>query len=120
MAYVATVNVPGYLPMDDDPPVFETAAEAWWHLYHERCETDWLDVDLPALAEELGESHNHNPYTLCPVCSEVEDSETADELGRMAVANMPGTVYGPTPGYEGDHDLGLAYCVTETEEEAQS
>lgn len=112
--YVATINVPGYLPNgDDEPAVFETAKEAWWYLYHERCEADWLDVDLPALAEMLGEEHDHAHYTLCPVCSEVEDSETADELGRMAMANAPGTVYGPTPGYWGDHDLGLAYSVEE-------
>ena len=104
--YVATINVPGYLPMDDEPPAFDTAREAWWHLYHERCDSDWLDVDLPT------EGHDHNPYPLCPVCSEVEDTETADELGRMAMAGEVGTVYGPTPGYEGEHDLGLAYSVT--------
>lgn len=111
MGYLATINVPGYLPMDDEPPVFDTATEAWWHLYHERCDADWLDVDLPA------EGHDHNPYTLCPICSEVEDSETADELGRMAMTGEVGTVYGPTPGYQGDHDLGLAYSVTLTEDE---
>lgn len=110
--YVATINVPGYLPMDDEPPTFDTAAEAWWHLYHERCDGDWLDF-----VEPEGAVHDHNPYTLCPTCSDVEDSETADDLGRMAVANEVGTIYGPTPGYQGDHDLGLAYCVTEIEEE---
>lgn len=113
MAFVATINVPGYLPMDDDPPTFDTAKEAWWHLYRERCDADWQDVDIESLADMLGETRDHRPTSLCPVCSEVDDSETADELGRMAVADRPGTVYGPTPGYDGDRDLGLAYCVTE-------
>jgi hypothetical protein len=104
--YVATINVPGYLPMDDEPPTFDTPSEAWWYLYHERCDADWQDVDLPT------EGHDHSPYTLCPICSEVEDSETADELGRHAIEGREGVVYGPTPGYRGDHDLGLAYSVT--------
>jgi hypothetical protein len=108
--YVATINVPGYLPEDDDPAVFDTATEAWWYLYHERCNDDWQDVDLPT------EGHDHRPSTLCPICSDVEDSETADELGRMAIQGQSGTVYGPTPGYDGDHDLGLAYSVTEVDE----
>lgn len=111
MPYVATINIPGYLPTDDEPAVFGTAKEAWWYLYHERCDADWLDVDLPT------DGHDHRHFTLCPICSEIEDSETADDLGRMAVAGKVGTVYGPTPGYDGSHDLGLAYSVTYVPEE---
>jgi hypothetical protein len=110
MPYVATINVPGCLPMDDEPPIFETAGEAWWWLYHERCDADWRDVELPEDAE-----HDHRPTSLCPTCSEIEDSETADELGRFAISGEVGTVYGPTPGYTGEHDLGLAYSVTYVE-----
>lgn len=98
--YLATINVPGYLPMDDDPPVFDTAREAWEHLQWERMR---------------GEDEIPGDY-----------SETVAELGRWADPRWPvtehercGTVYAPTPGYEGDHDLGLAYCVTAIDEEEE-
>jgi hypothetical protein len=109
--YTATINVPGYLPMDDDPPIFETAAEAWWYLYHERCYGE-SDYPCRVCVEETGED-----------CG--EQSETADELSKRAKwaesglvcdFETQGTVYGDTPGYDGDHDLGLAYSVTLVEE----
>lgn len=110
--YVATINVPGYLPMDDDPPVFETPAEAWWYLYQERCRGD---LDAPCdICDDPGQVHG--PDGDCD-----DDSETGRKLAksaRWASSGMVcdfeavGTVYGPTPGYDGDHDLGLAYCVT--------
>jgi hypothetical protein len=96
--YVATINVPGYLPMDDEPPTFESAADAWTYLRDER------DHGLDA--------------------AYVDDDETADrayeELCEMLARSIndggpwdgTGTVYGDTPGYGGDHDLGLAYSVT--------
>lgn len=93
--YVATINVPGYLPMDDEPPTFETAQEAWAYLADERRNAE---------DEEEGEY-----------------STTVDELDAHAAAagsGAPfdvGTVYGDTPGYDGSHDLGLAYCVSEVE-----
>jgi hypothetical protein len=94
MRYVATVNVPGYLPMDDDPPVFDTPREAWQHHVAE-VERSWDDYP--------------------------EDANGACVEAHTALHNLdqsqPGTVYAPTPGYDGDHDLGLAYCVTEFEEE---
>jgi hypothetical protein len=31
-----------------------------------------------------------------------------------------GTIYGSTPGYDGTHDLGLAYCVTVVEDEDEA
>jgi hypothetical protein len=89
--YVASVNTPGYLPMDDDPPMFATAREAWEYLAGERdrsfdhAETDPDSEDIwhwmVATAQDPGESDT-------------------------------GTVYGDTPGYDGAHDLGLAYSVT--------
>lgn len=36
MGFLATVNVPGYLPEDNDPPVFDTPQEAWQYLADER------------------------------------------------------------------------------------
>ena len=112
--YIATISTPGYLPdTTDDPPIFDTAREAWEYLYHERNSDEWDREPF----EVEGEEHDHGPYTLCSVCSEREDSETGDALYANAIGGiLVGTVYGPTPGYDGDHDLGIAYSVTEVED----
>lgn len=92
MPYLATINVPGYLPMDDDPPIFDTAREAWQYLLGE-VEHSWDDYpedDNGACVEAQTQIHNINQ-------------------------NEPGVVYAPTPGYDGDHDLGLAYSVSVVE-----
>jgi hypothetical protein len=92
--YVATINVPGYLPMDDDPPMFDSPRDAWQYLVGE-VERSWDDYpfdDNGACLSAHSAMHN------------LDQSET-------------GTVYAPTPGYEGDHDLGLAYSVTVAEGE---
>jgi hypothetical protein len=84
--YVATINIPGYLPMADEPTVFETIKAAW----------EWL-------IEERNRSWNED-----------DDEQGPDYDGTMAnMDNMVdcGSVHGSTPGYEGDHDLGLAYSV---------
>lgn len=101
--YVATINVPGYLPTDDDPPGFETAREAWQYLA-EQLDLEWRSgPESPSQATTLADlDRRANPRWL--VC----------DFERV------GTVYGPTPGYDGDHDLGLAYSVEyveDTEEE---
>jgi len=97
MSYVATINVPGYLP-EGEPAEFDTAAEAWAYLEGER---------------ECRESEVTNDSTFVA-------SECLSELRRIAeaaqwaqpVSDGTGTVYGNTPGYDGTHDLGLAYCVS--------
>lgn len=96
-SYVALINIPGYLPMDDEPPTFESSAEAWGYLAEERQRSDdaWVpddpsDPDGPASLDE---------------CSLTLERYERDSHGV-------GTVYGPTPGYDGDHDLGLAYSVS--------
>jgi hypothetical protein len=94
--YVATINTPGYLPMDDDPPVFDTAAEAWAYLAEER-----------ERAEDEDESTDEYSGTLTAL------RELADPRREL----VPFTVYGDTPGYDGDHDLGLAYTVSIVEED---
>lgn len=88
--FIAIINVPGYLPMDDEPPIFDTAAEAWEYLWTERLD-NWSNYDY------------------------------ADYMSDAALADMEhkdgiGTVYGNTPGYDGDHDLGLAYSVSVAED----
>jgi len=42
-------------------------------------------------------------------------TDTVKELDIAAQGTATGTVYGPTPGYDGDHDLGLAYTVSPAE-----
>lgn len=90
MSYLATVNVPGYLPMDDEPPVFETAAEAWGYLAEER-ERGW---------DTFGAEDGRD--------------DTLDELEALAAQTISsvGTIYGSTPGSDSEHDLGLVYSVT--------
>jgi len=108
MPYVATVNTPGYLPQDDDPPIFDTAREAWDYLADERKrhEDD---------ATEYGE---YDPYTgtvnVLERCA--EGIEAAWQDAGLDIDGT-GTVYGDTPGYDGSHDLGLAYSVTYTDED---
>lgn len=105
--FIATINTPGYLPDSaDEPATFDTAEEAWWYLYHERC---YAEMDAPC--DLCDDTLTHGPSGDCD-----DDSDTGRELGQMASKDEPGTVYGPTPGYRGDHDLGLAYTVSITEE----
>jgi hypothetical protein len=100
--YVATTNVPGYLPMDDEPATFEDAREAWAYLAEER-QRDEDNV------EGDGYSATHNTM-------ESLGNGTLNPNDAGLDFDYTGTVYGDTPGYDGDHDLGLAYCVTEVTE----
>jgi hypothetical protein len=93
--YIAIMNTPGYLPWSDDEPYpYDTPGEAWDYLASERREQE----DSSAMADDASEDQ---PY-----------SGTVQELDAYASANHgPDVVYGGTPGYEGDHDLGIAYSV---------
>lgn len=110
--YVATINVPGYLPMDDDPPVFETAQEAWEYLRDGHA-MSWNDVDVPGDADDMLPEPYLSQYR------DVDDALRRHASGEWLVCDFErvGTVYGPTPGYQGDHDLGLAYSVTFVEDD---
>lgn len=99
MRYVATMNVPGYLPMDDEPPVFDTPGEAWDYLADRRRDSEDHAVEVASAVEDA-------PY-----------SDTVHDLDTKATANHGvDTVYADTPGYDGTHDLGLAYSVSIAEE----
>jgi hypothetical protein len=91
--FQAIINTPGYLSNQDELPEFETAAQAWEHLASERqrdLENDMNDdADL------------------------VEEDQALIEMDSHAEDGNLGTVYGRTPGYDGDHDLGVAYSVIE-------
>lgn len=85
MKYVASVNVPGYLP-ESDSVVFDTPEEAWEYLIGER---------------------ERDEDTAAP------DDVTVAQLRVARSIGASGHIYGPTPGSDSPHDLGLAYCVTE-------
>jgi len=89
--FQASVTVPGYLPMVDEPHVFDSAAEAWGWLRDQRVN----DLDDPMNDE-----------------SDDED-ECLVEIESMMDLDVRGAVYGRTPGYDGDHDLGIFYLVDE-------
>jgi len=90
--YIATVNIPGYLPTSDDPALFDTAAEAWDYLLEEleRGHDDAEDVDQTALYR------------------------VKRDMLTMTGSDAEGTVWAPTPGRMADdpHDLGLNYSVS--------
>lgn len=91
--YVAIMNTPGYMPWSDgEPAVFDSSADAWSYLADERREQE----DSAAMV-----TLDDFPY-----------SDTVDDLDAQASANAgPGVVYDGTPGYDGSHDLGIAYSV---------
>lgn len=112
MAYVATINVPGYLPMDDDPPTFDHAWEAWAYLASEREEGE-------DSAETEGDTYSETHEILAALGTEAYwRGELPPFIANYTGGDGVGVVYGDSPGYEGDHDLGLAYCVTIAEEPA--
>jgi hypothetical protein len=123
--YLATINVPGYLPMSDDAAVFDSVREAWAYLSRERergeevssCD-DECDIG-PACqwnyAADLTETYVAldalgNPDTW------INEPTPGIDIPSSVDTHGIGTVYGETPGYHGDHDLGLAYSVTRAED----
>lgn len=101
LRFVATISAPGYLPMEDDPPVFDHPREAWEYLASDRLqhENDCESEDEP-LSDAWVEL-NSRAFD--------KDDEAGDSIG---------SVYGETPGYDGNHDLGLVYTVSVAEEGA--
>lgn len=100
MKYLATINVPGYLPMDDDPPIFDAAREAWAYLADER-------RDAEDSAFQPGDDTGFSA-TVNMLESLGDGTLSLDEVG----VDGTGSVGGVTPGYTGDHDLGLIYSVS--------
>lgn len=108
MTYVATVNVPGYLPMMDNVEPFDSAYEAWKFLL------DYRESDEDSHGDEFENHKNHN----------YEYSDTWKDLYYTVSAlskhiapaglnpNGTGTIHGSTPGSESFYDLGLNYTVS--------
>jgi hypothetical protein len=107
--FIATVNVPGYLPHSDDSPAFKTAKAAWEYLLDERCRDENQTDDpeysdtVSALSYIASDHHQHG--------NAFEDVPTE--------ASGEGTVYGATPGHDDSFDIGLAYTVTRVEMKPQ-
>lgn len=110
--FMAVINVPGYLPMDDDPPVFDTPQEAWSYLAdtRRRDEDDAVYADDDPDQCEYTDTVALLEYTAGP---DVEYGNPHED--NPVNADGSGVVYGSTPGYQGEHDLGLAYCVIAVE-----
>lgn len=103
--YVALINTPGYLP-EVDPVYFDGAREAWQYLVSERmrAEDEYLGIpDNPS--DPDGPCH----YSDTVIRLKAE-AYAVDVDGRTMSGE--GCVYGNTPGYDGSHDLGVAYSVT--------
>lgn len=93
--YDAIINTPGYLP-EGDILSFDTAREAWAYLADElRRQEDEL---IP------GDSYSDTVLTL--------EAKAGATTADGSPYEQQGTVYGPTPGYDGEHDLGVAYTVS--------
>jgi hypothetical protein len=95
MRYAATVNIPGHLPTETDPVIFDTVRDAWTYLEEEYKKA----VDEVDTTSDTELDLNLTSFTV------YSDNEVA------------GTVYTNTPGYEGHFDLGIAYTVSVVEEE---
>src|SRR5215831_10560148 len=92
--WTATVNTPGYLPMADEPAVFDDPVAAWDYLLDER------QRDEDGLAD--GEDYSEDYYRL---------EDMAVSVQRGLVSTPADTLYLSTPGSDSPHDLGLAYSV---------
>lgn len=88
----AIINTPGYLPWADENHEFETCSQAWEYLRDQRL----YHLDDP-MADEDADSPDE------PI-EEMESYIDTDEVG---------SVWGHTPGYDGDHDLGIKYSVAQ-------
>jgi hypothetical protein len=105
--FIAIINTPGYMP-EAEPAEFDTVGEAWEWLAQER-------RDAEDEAETVAQGYSATVNILDTLAAD-QDWSTCENAG-VDPLSAEGTVYGPTPGYEGDHDLGLAYTVTSREEE---
>ncbi|WP_327292471.1 hypothetical protein [Streptomyces sp. NBC_01198] len=114
--FVATISTPGYLPMDDEPPTFETAGEAWAWLAEEReREEDSAEYG----PDDLGQFEYSDTlmYLRYIAGSDLRLTRETHEHGNPhedwpTASDGTGTIYGDTPGYDGEHDLGQAYSVS--------
>lgn len=113
MVYTARIYTPGYQPMDDDPPAFESAKSAWEYLADER------EREENGIPDDTTEEYSATWHALRAVVAAL-DAQSADEIRASGIADSgTGAIYGDTPGYDGNHDLGQVYSVTLTPREEE-
>jgi hypothetical protein len=105
------MNTPGYLPVTE-LLVFASAAEAWDYLREERERQE--DDEAP---DEENYSATREQLATLATAEHWQDGAPVT-LGPID-ATGAGTVYGPTPGTDSEHDLGIAYSVTVVEGPAE-
>lgn len=105
-SFEAIQNTPGYMPMADEPAVFESAAEAWGYLADER---------------ERGEDYGpgDGSYSVTTLLLRALAENPSAHVGSYLNPDGTGVIYGGTPDYDGDHDLGIAYSVVISEMEVE-
>jgi hypothetical protein len=116
--YVATINTPGYLPMDDEPPIFDSPRDAWEYLAEERKRAE-EDTD-PSEYDD----GDPDQFELSDVYRALEHLASAEHVDGDLNGTHPtdpdgtGVVYGHAPGRRNaPHDLGYAYCVSIADDE---
>src|SRR5574341_1473780 len=100
--YVATVNVPGYLP-ECEPMAFDTADEAWDYLADERRR----DEDQDESASEYS-----GAVTLLDYIASGDHIHGPPQEDWPTNADGTGMMLADTPGSDSPHDLVLAYVVS--------
>jgi hypothetical protein len=110
MKFAATINIPGYLPLADETPVFDTAQDAWGYLAEEReLAEDYAPVD-PDTGHETGEYSGTWGHLKYIASGEHQHGNPNEDWPTNA--DGTGTVYGGNmTGPDDEHDLGLAYTV---------
>lgn len=100
--YVAQIYAPGYLP-ESDTPGFPTAHEAWAYLASERMRGEDEAEGGGSYSDEctIMESYGNPSYDY-----------SVDPDDHRVTARGVGYIGADTPGYDGDHDLGLIYRVS--------
>lgn len=90
--YAAIQTTPGYLPTEDNPAAFNNTRDAWQYL-----------------VSKVDRAWDENPEDENGACIEAHTRMHSQDQSQT------GTIYAPTPGYVGDHDLGVAYSVVACE-----
>lgn len=112
MGFMATVNVPGYLPEDDDPPVFDTPQEAWGWLADERESAEDLDYEYDPADPDAFE-YSEIVLALRHLSANPTDHDVFEGVTGWLDDSGGGVLYSHSPGRRySNTDLGLAYIVT--------
>ena len=120
--YAAVINTPGYSPWADEPAIFDTAHEAWSYLAEERerAEDDFDGEDYSPTREQLAVLGTAVHWQTHLDGFDGPEQRAAWLADKGLAPDGTGTVYGDTPGYDGDHDLGVAYSVVVAEDDDQT